>query len=77
MDNDDLFPKHDGGSGRLRALLRGLDEKQEQLLEHPIYKEGYDDGYQKAVIDMMHERQNTKELVRMLVKLYDDNDFTA
>ena len=73
-ENDSFFPRHEGGSGRLRALLQGLEEKQEKLLEHPIYKEGFDDGYQKALINGMHEKQDMKALVRMLVNLYDDDN---
>jgi hypothetical protein len=77
MNNDDMFPKHEGGSGRLRALLRGLDEDHEkQMMENPLYREGFDDGYHKALVDALGEKQNMKELIRMLIKLYDDDDTT-
>ena len=43
-----------------------------------FFLEGFDAGYQKALEDMIGQKQNTKELIRMLIKLYDDdNDFTA
>jgi len=79
-DNDSLFPrKPRGGSGKLRALLRGLDENHAKEMEtNELFLEGFDAGYQKALEDMIGQKQNTKELIRMLIKLYDDdNDFTA
>lgn len=68
MDNDDLFPRHTGGSGRLRALLQGLGEDQERLTNDPRYQEGYDDGYTVGRLEAEMEAQC---LVRALIKLYD------
>lgn len=68
-----MFPKHTGGSGQLRALLQGLGEDQERLINDPRYREGFDDGYQQALVDALGEKQNMKELIRMLIKLYDDD----
>lgn len=43
-----------GGKGKLRALLESLKEDQDKLNNHPIYKEGYDDGY--AASQVNHRR---------------------
>ena len=48
MKSDDMFPTPEGGKGRLRAMLESIKEDHEKLVNHPIYKEGYDDGVQQA-----------------------------
>jgi hypothetical protein len=50
MNNDEnsWIPVPPGGAGRLRALLASIGEDQKKLSENPLYKEGYDDGYQAA-----------------------------
>lgn len=68
MDNDDLFPKvPNGGNGRLRALLKQIQEDENEMLNNPLYKEGYDDGYQQGLFEA---GENAKEIIRRLVKLY-------
>ena len=70
MNNDDMFPRHEPGNGRLRALLQRLDEDQEKLFKNPLYVEGYDDGY---AIGKKEAEEEAKCLVRALTKLYDES----
>ena len=63
MNNDDHFPLPEGGKGRLRAILAGLQENQDKLNNHPIYKEGYDDGYNAA-------KENYRKLTIAVAKVY-------
>jgi|GEM_PF-5563989 len=66
--NNDQFPKlPEGGKGRLRALLASLKEDQSKLDDHPMYKEGYDDGYRAA-------QENHRLLTQALSKVYNIND---
>lgn len=61
---DNLFPQMpQGGKGRLRQLLISLNEDQEKLDSNPVYKEGWDDGYQAA-------QENHRKLSRALAKVY-------
>ena len=52
-----------GGKNRLKELLDHLHEDQEQLKKHPIYKEGFDDGYASA-------QQNHKRLAKAIASVY-------
>ena len=52
-----------GGRGKLRALLEGLKEDQDKLDNHPIYKEGYDDGYAAA-------QANHRRLTKAIADVY-------
>jgi hypothetical protein len=69
MNNDDIFPRHEPGKGRLRALMQRLDEDQEKLFKNPLYVEGYDDGFE---IGKKQAEEEAKCLVRALTKLYDE-----
>jgi hypothetical protein len=69
MNNDDMFPRHEPGKGRLRALMQRLDEDQEKLFKNPLYVEGYDDGFE---IGRKQAEEEAKCLVRALTKLYDE-----
>ena len=51
-----------GGQGRLRALLESLKEDQAKLDNHPIYKEGFDDGFRAA---QEAHRKLTKAIARV------------
>ena len=52
-----------GGNGKLRALLASLKEDQDKLDNHPIYKEGYDDGFQAA-------QEAHRKLTKALANVY-------
>lgn len=48
---DDIWsslPFPNDGQSRLKALLVSLGENTEKLTSHPLYKEGWDDGYLAA-----------------------------
>lgn len=66
-ENNWIPPMPPGGPGRLRALLENLGEDRKKLTEHPLYKEGYDDGYQAA-------QENHRLLTQALSKVYNIND---
>jgi hypothetical protein len=57
-----------GGRGKLRALLEGLKEDQDKLDNHPIYKEGWDDGYRAA-------QENHRKLAKALAKVYNIDEW--
>jgi hypothetical protein len=57
-----------GGHGKLRALLEGLKEDQDKLDNHPIYKEGWDDGYRAA-------QENHRKLAKALAKVYNIDEW--
>jgi hypothetical protein len=60
----DHFPQMPpGGSGRLRAMLANLKEDQTKLDTHPLYKEGWDDGYNEA-------KEKYRQLVTALANIY-------
>ena len=62
--NYEFYPQMpQGGQGRLRQLLDSIKEDQEKLNSHPIYKEGWDDGYQAA-------QENHRKLTKALAKVY-------
>jgi len=65
----DLFPKPKG-SEELRALLRQIDGTDEELTNDPRYKSGYEDGF---VMGRMEAQEETKCLIRALMKLYDES----
>jgi hypothetical protein len=69
MSNDDnnWMPTPPDGPGRLRAMLNRLGEDQKKLTEHPIYKEGYEAGYQVA-------QENHRLLTQVLSKVYNINE---
>jgi hypothetical protein len=69
MENDYFPQMPEGGKGRLRQLLESLQEGQEKLNSHPIYKEGWDDGFQAA-------QESHRKLTKALAKVYniDYND---
>jgi hypothetical protein len=48
MNFSNWLPNPGGGNGKLRALLESINEDQEKLVNHPIYKEGYDVGFKDA-----------------------------
>jgi len=49
MNNSNHFPQMpEGGNGRIRALLDSIKENENRLNNHPLYKEGYDDGIRDA-----------------------------
>ncbi len=52
-----------GGQGKLRALLGSLKEDQAKLDNHPIYKEGFDDGFRAA-------QEAHRKLTRALAQVY-------
>ena len=58
-----------GGKGTLRAMLESLRQDQHpfKLEDHPLYKEGFDDGYQVA-------QANHKKLADALAKVYNINE---
>jgi len=70
-DENDFMPEHEPGKGRLRALMRRLDEDQEKLFKNPLYVEGYDDGF---VIGRKQAEEESKCLVRALTKLFDKTE---
>jgi hypothetical protein len=70
-DENDFMPEHEPGKGRLRALMRRLDEDQEKLFKNPLYVEGYDDGF---VIGRKQAEEEAKILVRALTKLFDKTE---
>ena len=70
-DENDFMPNHEPGKGRLRALMRRLDEDQEKLFKNPLYVEGYDDGF---VIGRKQAEEEAKILVRALTKLFDKTE---
>jgi hypothetical protein len=49
-------------------LLEGLKEDQEKLDNHPIYKEGWDDGFRAA-------QEAHKKLTKALARVYNINDW--
>ena len=55
-----------GGSGRLRALLLSINEDENKLNNHPLYKEGWDDGFKAA-------QESHKQLASALAKVYNIN----
>ena len=57
-----------GGHGKLRALLASLKEDQAKLDNHPIYKEGYDDGFQAA-------QEAHRKLTKALAKVYNIDEW--
>ena len=62
--NNDQFPQMpEGGKGRLRQLLESLNEDQEKLNSHPIYREGWDDGFRAA-------QESHRKLTQALAKVY-------
>ena len=67
MMNDHFPQMPPGGSGRLRALLANLKEDEGKLTENPLYKEGWDDGYQAA-------QENHRLLTQALSKVYNINE---
>ena len=71
MNSNDMFPKHEPGNGRLRALLQRLDEDQEKLFNNPLYVEGYDDGY---AIGKTEATEEAKCVVRGLMRMWDDEE---
>ena len=52
-----------GGHGKLRALLESLKEDQAKLDYHPIYREGFTDGFQAA-------QKAHRKLTRALAQVY-------
>jgi hypothetical protein len=52
-----------GGHGKLRALLESLKEDQAKLDNHPIYREGFTDGFQAA-------QKAHRKLTKALAKVY-------
>jgi len=66
---NDMFPKPKG-SEELRALLRQIDGTDEELTNDPRYKSGYEDGF---VMGHMEAQEETKCLIRALMKLYDES----
>jgi hypothetical protein len=63
MSNDQFPQIPSGGNGRLRAMLDSLKEDRSKLDNHPLYKEGFDDGYQEA-------QDNYRKLTDALAKVY-------
>lgn len=37
-----------GGRGSLRKMLEDINAEENEMKENPLYKEGFDDGYQAA-----------------------------
>jgi hypothetical protein len=66
-DNPNFSQGPVGGSGRLRALLDSLNEDQGKLNNHPLYREGFDDGYRAA-------QENHKRLTRAIANVYRIDD---
>jgi hypothetical protein len=65
-DENNWMPQPPKGPGRIRIMLESLNEDQKKLTEHPIYKEGYEDGYQAA-------QENHRLLTQALSKVYNIN----
>lgn len=55
------FPE--GGDHSIRDMLFGIEVDQEELINHPLYKEGYEDGYQSS-------QENYRLLTQALSKVY-------
>jgi len=68
MNNNDMFPKHEPGKGRLRALLTRLDEDQDKLFKNPLYVEGYDDGFE---IGKKEAERRAQHIISSIVRMYD------
>ena len=66
-DENNWMPNLPGGPGRIRIMLSNIGEDQKKLTEHPIYKEGYEDGYQAA-------QENYRLLTQALSKVYNINE---
>lgn len=62
---DFQFPE--GGNNSIRDMLSGIKIDQEELINHPLYKEGYDDGYRKGKYDA---DEQARALVNTIVNLY-------
>jgi hypothetical protein len=58
--DDNFFPKM---PHKLRVMLASLSEDKSMLDDHPIYKEGYDDGYNAA-------QENCRKLIDAVAKVY-------
>lgn len=64
MNTDGHFPQMPGGgSRRLREMLASLGEDENKLNNHPLYKEGWDDGYNEA-------KEKYRQLVTALANIY-------
>lgn len=70
MDDNDFIPIPEGGSGKLRRLLAQLKEDQEKLDNNPLYKEGYDDGYERG---KQEAERRAQHIISGLVRLYDES----
>lgn len=65
--NNHLPQMPEGGSRRIRAMLLQMKEDETRLDNNPLYKEGWDDGYQAA-------QENHRKLASALAKVYNIND---
>jgi hypothetical protein len=70
MNKDDMFPKHEPGKGRLKALLTRLDEDQEKLFKNPLYVEGYDDGFE---IGRKEAERRAQNIISGIVRIYNSD----
>ena len=60
-------PFPNGGRGSLRKMLEDINEEQNQLEEHPIFREGFDKGYETA-------QENYRKLHTALSAVYNIGD---
>ncbi len=66
QESDDFrFPE--GGNNSLRDMLSSVEIDQDKLINHPFYKEGYDDGYRKGKYD---SDEQARSLINTIVNLY-------
>lgn len=66
-EEGDSFQFPEGGDHSIRDMLSSLEVDQEELINHPLYKEGYDDGYRKGKYDA---DEQARALVNTIVNLY-------
>jgi flagellar biosynthesis/type III secretory pathway protein FliH len=67
---NDIYPQSKG-TAKLRALLYEAAGADTELLDNPIYVEGFEDGRRAGYEEAQDEY---KKLIRQLIKLY-DNEF--
>lgn len=69
MTDDGLFPQ--GGKHNIRNLLKKLGENQDRLTNHPIYKEGFNDGFKQG---KQEAERLSQHVISGLVRIYDQSD---
>ena len=62
-DGNEWIPGLPGGNNSLKAMLDSLKEDKQKMYDNPLYKEGFDDGHQEALM-------NYQRLTKALHSLY-------